>query len=174
MFWSSSTFEVKDHHIFASVSTTTFFSTKNGCFFIRHKHTLFFVWFNFFGGKKSRGFPHVRTPNNNNSPTNSFVVVVFLGERTKMAQVGNSYRNPLTHEQEEELKAIAKQILQPGKGILAADESTSKLLILFSLGIVNFRHDWKSSHVDQIGQHGREPTPISRAAVYDPKLWCEH
>lgn len=34
----------------------------------------------------------------------------------------------LTPEQEEELKQIANQIVAPGKGILAADESTGVIL----------------------------------------------
>jgi len=44
-----------------------------------------------------------------------------------MAEVGGSYQPALTKEQEEELKAIAAKILQPGKGILAADESTGSI-----------------------------------------------
>lgn len=41
-----------------------------------------------------------------------------------MAEVGGSYQQYLTKEQEDELRAIAAKICQPGKGILAADEST--------------------------------------------------
>lgn len=41
-----------------------------------------------------------------------------------MAEVGSSYQKALTAEQERELIQITKKILQPGKGILAADEST--------------------------------------------------
>ena len=33
----------------------------------------------------------------------------------------------LTREQEEELRTVAKAIVAPGKGILAADESTGEL-----------------------------------------------
>jgi fructose-bisphosphate aldolase, class I len=44
-----------------------------------------------------------------------------------MAQVGNSYTDPLSQQQKDELRSIAQKILQPGKGILAADESTGKL-----------------------------------------------
>lgn len=41
-----------------------------------------------------------------------------------MAEVGGSYQPALTKQQEEELVSIAKKIVAPGKGILAADEST--------------------------------------------------
>ncbi|CAD5207384.1 unnamed protein product [Bursaphelenchus okinawaensis] len=44
-----------------------------------------------------------------------------------MAEVGASYQPALTKEREEELKSIAAQILTPGKGILAADESTGSI-----------------------------------------------
>jgi hypothetical protein len=44
-----------------------------------------------------------------------------------MAEVGNSYKDPLSQQQKDELRAIAQKILQPGKGILAADESTGLL-----------------------------------------------
>ncbi|KAI6239076.1 Fructose-bisphosphate aldolase [Aphelenchoides fujianensis] len=44
-----------------------------------------------------------------------------------MAEVGGSFTPALTKEQQEELKAIAAKILQPGKGILAADESTGTI-----------------------------------------------
>nr|AAR09171.1 aldolase [Heterodera glycines] len=44
-----------------------------------------------------------------------------------MAEVGNSYRPPLSEEKQNELRAIAQKILQPGKGILAADESTGSI-----------------------------------------------
>ncbi|CAD5211345.1 unnamed protein product [Bursaphelenchus xylophilus] len=44
-----------------------------------------------------------------------------------MAEVGASYQPALTKEREEELKKIAAQILTPGKGILAADESTGSI-----------------------------------------------
>jgi len=36
----------------------------------------------------------------------------------------------LTPEQEDELRQIANQIVAPGKGILAADESTGKIKTL--------------------------------------------
>lgn len=39
----------------------------------------------------------------------------------------DSYKDPLSKEQKDELRAIAQKILQPGKGILAADESTGSL-----------------------------------------------
>ena len=41
-----------------------------------------------------------------------------------MAEVGGSYSVYLTAEQQAELRGIAEAIVQPGKGILAADEST--------------------------------------------------
>jgi fructose-bisphosphate aldolase class I len=44
-----------------------------------------------------------------------------------MAEVGGSYSQYLTKQQEDELRAIAAKILQPGKGILAADESTGTI-----------------------------------------------
>jgi len=44
-----------------------------------------------------------------------------------MTEVGGSYRPALTREQEDELRAIAAKICQPGKGILAADESTGTI-----------------------------------------------
>ena len=44
-----------------------------------------------------------------------------------MAEVGGSYKPALTKQQEDELRAIAAKILQPGKGILAADESTGTI-----------------------------------------------
>jgi len=44
-----------------------------------------------------------------------------------MAEVGNSYRDPLTQARKDELRSIAQKILQPGKGILAADESTGSI-----------------------------------------------
>jgi fructose-bisphosphate aldolase class I len=44
-----------------------------------------------------------------------------------MAEVGGSYSQALTKQQEDELKSIAAKILQPGKGILAADESTGSI-----------------------------------------------
>lgn len=55
-----------------------------------------------------------------------------------MAQVGGSYRKPLTKEQEDELRAIAKKIMTPGKGILAADESSGTIGKRFdSIGLEN-------------------------------------
>lgn len=61
-----------------------------------------------------------------------------------MAEVGNSYKDPLTQQQKDELRSIAQKILQPGKGILAADESTGiskngELIIIFE-----FRLNWKA------------------------------
>jgi fructose-bisphosphate aldolase class I len=44
-----------------------------------------------------------------------------------MAAVGSSYKDALTKEQQDELVAIVKRIAQPGKGILAADESTGSI-----------------------------------------------
>uniref|UniRef100_A0A915D0D3 Fructose-bisphosphate aldolase n=1 Tax=Ditylenchus dipsaci TaxID=166011 RepID=A0A915D0D3_9BILA len=44
-----------------------------------------------------------------------------------MAEVGASYKPALTKQQEDELVAITKKIMQPGKGILAADESTGTI-----------------------------------------------
>ena len=44
-----------------------------------------------------------------------------------MAQIGGSYTDPLSQQQKDELRAIAQKILQPGKGILAADESTGSI-----------------------------------------------
>ena len=44
-----------------------------------------------------------------------------------MAEVGGSYQRALTKQQEDELAAIAQKIVAPGKGILAADESTGKI-----------------------------------------------
>lgn len=41
-----------------------------------------------------------------------------------MAEVGGSYQPALTAQQEDELRNIAAKIMTPGKGILAADEST--------------------------------------------------
>lgn len=49
-----------------------------------------------------------------------------------MAYVGSSYKKPLNDEQETELVGIARKILTPGKGILAADESTGMLFVLIS------------------------------------------
>jgi len=44
-----------------------------------------------------------------------------------MAEVGGSYKSALSSQQEKELRDIAARILQPGKGILAADESTGTI-----------------------------------------------
>jgi fructose-bisphosphate aldolase class I len=44
-----------------------------------------------------------------------------------MAEVGGSYQSALTKKQEDELRSIAAKILQSGKGILAADESTGTI-----------------------------------------------
>jgi fructose-bisphosphate aldolase class I len=44
-----------------------------------------------------------------------------------MAEVGGSYQPALTKKQEDALRAITAKILQPGKGILAADESTGTI-----------------------------------------------
>jgi fructose-bisphosphate aldolase class I len=44
-----------------------------------------------------------------------------------MAEVGGSYKPFLTKAQEEDLKKIAEAIVAPGKGILAADESTGTI-----------------------------------------------
>ncbi|KAH7699769.1 aldolase [Aphelenchoides avenae] len=44
-----------------------------------------------------------------------------------MAEVGASYQTYLTKEKEDELRAIVAKIAQPGKGILAADESTGSI-----------------------------------------------
>jgi len=44
-----------------------------------------------------------------------------------MAEVGGSYQPALTKEQEDELRNIATKIMSPGKGILAADESTGTI-----------------------------------------------
>jgi fructose-bisphosphate aldolase class I len=46
---------------------------------------------------------------------------------TKMAEVGGSYAPFLTKAQEDELRQIAQAIVAPGKGILAADESTGTM-----------------------------------------------
>jgi fructose-bisphosphate aldolase class I len=53
-----------------------------------------------------------------------------------MAEVGGSYQAALTKEQENELRSIAESIVQPGKGILAADESTGTIAKrLSSIGV---------------------------------------
>jgi len=44
-----------------------------------------------------------------------------------MAEVGGSYKPALTKEKEDELRNIAAKIMAPGKGILAADESTGTI-----------------------------------------------
>lgn len=44
-----------------------------------------------------------------------------------MAEVGGSYKNSLTAQQEQELRKTAEAIVAPGKGILAADESTGTI-----------------------------------------------
>jgi fructose-bisphosphate aldolase class I len=44
-----------------------------------------------------------------------------------MAEVGGSYQSALTKQQQEELVSIANKIVAPGKGILAADESTGTI-----------------------------------------------
>uniref|UniRef100_A0A914E0A4 Fructose-bisphosphate aldolase n=1 Tax=Acrobeloides nanus TaxID=290746 RepID=A0A914E0A4_9BILA len=44
-----------------------------------------------------------------------------------MAEVGGSYKSALTKEKEDELRNIAAKIMAPGKGILAADESTGTI-----------------------------------------------
>jgi len=44
-----------------------------------------------------------------------------------MAEVGGSYVDPLTNQQKAELRRIAEDIVMPGKGILAADESTGTM-----------------------------------------------
>lgn len=44
-----------------------------------------------------------------------------------MAEVGGSYKTYLTKEQEDNLRKIAEAIVAPGKGILAADESTGTI-----------------------------------------------
>uniref|UniRef100_A0AC35EUX4 Fructose-bisphosphate aldolase n=1 Tax=Panagrolaimus sp. PS1159 TaxID=55785 RepID=A0AC35EUX4_9BILA len=44
-----------------------------------------------------------------------------------MAEVGGSYQPALTKQQQEELVSIANKIVAPGKGILAADESTGTI-----------------------------------------------
>lgn len=44
-----------------------------------------------------------------------------------MVEAGGSYQQALSKAQEDELRAIAQKILQPGKGILAADESTGTI-----------------------------------------------
>lgn len=41
-----------------------------------------------------------------------------------MSKAEVSYQEALTKQQRDELVAITQRILQPGKGILAADEST--------------------------------------------------
>jgi len=55
-----------------------------------------------------------------------------------MAQVGGAYKKALSKEQEDELRAIAKKIMTPGKGILAADESSGTIGKRFqTIGIEN-------------------------------------
>lgn len=49
-----------------------------------------------------------------------------------MAEVGGSYQPFLTNEQKKDLREIAEAIVKPGKGILAADESTGKFFFFFS------------------------------------------
>jgi fructose-bisphosphate aldolase class I len=49
-----------------------------------------------------------------------------------MAEVGGSYKNSLTVEQENALRKTAEAIVAPGKGILAADESTGTIGKRFS------------------------------------------
>ncbi|VDP14866.1 unnamed protein product [Heligmosomoides polygyrus] len=44
-----------------------------------------------------------------------------------MAEVGGSYKDSLTQQQKDELRAIAEKIVADGKGILAADESTGTI-----------------------------------------------
>ncbi|KAI1721495.1 fructose-bisphosphate aldolase class-I domain-containing protein [Ditylenchus destructor] len=52
---------------------------------------------------------------------------LYTFTNSNMSEVGGSYKKALTHEQENELVEITKRILQPGKGILAADESTGTM-----------------------------------------------
>uniref|UniRef100_A0A914XMP3 Fructose-bisphosphate aldolase n=1 Tax=Plectus sambesii TaxID=2011161 RepID=A0A914XMP3_9BILA len=55
-----------------------------------------------------------------------------------MAEVGGSYQAALTKAQEDELRKIAESIVQSGKGILAADESTGTIAKrLSSIGVEN-------------------------------------
>lgn len=49
-----------------------------------------------------------------------------------MAEVGGSYTPFLTKEQQDELRSVAEAIVAPGKGILAADESTGMITDVFS------------------------------------------
>lgn len=49
-----------------------------------------------------------------------------------MAEVGGSYKNFLTKDQEDALRKTAEAIVKPGKGILAADESTGTIGKRFS------------------------------------------
>lgn len=44
-----------------------------------------------------------------------------------MVEVGGSYQDSLSQAQKDELRAIAQKIVAPGKGILAADESTGTI-----------------------------------------------
>lgn len=48
-----------------------------------------------------------------------------------MAEVGGSYKQYLTKAQEDALRKTAEAIVAPGKGILAADESTGKKFSCF-------------------------------------------
>lgn len=52
-------------------------------------------------------------------------------DQKDMAEVGGSYKHTLSEERQKELMTNARNIAIKGKGILAADESTSQFLFHF-------------------------------------------
>jgi hypothetical protein len=68
-----------------------------------------------------------------------------------MAECGGSYKCWLTPAQENELADIAKRIVMPGKGILAADESTG-LYRCVECEMSILRYDWQTFRQHQLGE----------------------
>ena len=91
-----------------------------------------------------------------------------------MAEVGNSYKDPLTQERKDELRSIAQKILQPGKGILAADESTGFLSLenVGNSGQLNRLHR-EALRVDWPGEQRGEQETVPPATLHHSQLWRE-
>lgn len=88
-----------------------------------------------------------------------------------------TYYNNYPKELQEELRRIANAIVAPGKGILAADESTATCGKRFDVSLMNAADDiFLTTFLrivgHRIGEQRREPSRISRIALHYRQRCC--
>uniref|UniRef100_A0A183BZB6 Fructose-bisphosphate aldolase n=1 Tax=Globodera pallida TaxID=36090 RepID=A0A183BZB6_GLOPA len=98
-----------------------------------------------------------------------------------MAEVGNSFKPALAEANQDELRTIAKKILQERKGILAADESTGSIGKRFaSIGLENTENNRRRYRqllftTPNFGQNIQRSDPVTELTLaYTYKALADH